>query len=65
MIVYFEEYKVIFCETRILWHIMANISALAENFLGSSAPFWICLFLGQPHISYVYIDPLKFAHSDP
>jgi len=31
MIVYFKDYKVFYCETRIFWHIMVNILALAEG----------------------------------
>ena len=50
MIVYFKYKNVFYCETRILWHIMVNISALAEGYLGISAPFWRCLFLGKSYI---------------
>ena len=37
-----------YCETGIPWHITANILALAEGCLENSAPFWKCLFLGNP-----------------
>ena len=48
MVVYFKDYKVFYCETRILWHIMANILALAEGYLVTSAPFGGAYFWENP-----------------
>ena len=47
MIVYFKDYKVFYCETRILWHIKANILALA-HFWEPVSPFAGAYFWDNP-----------------